>query len=322
MARLRCVVGGVAMNGTISRIRAGDLQHRIRLQSRTSTQDAHGNNVDTWSTDATAWADIQPIGGNESLLGPRVNASSTHFIVIRGRFVSPYGRVKFKNRVFDINRAANISERSVVTVLECTETAALTDSDGTPDAPTNLTATAGLGTAVSLSWTDNSDNETNFVLQRSTDNATWTDVSEPAADATSASVTGLIGNTTYYFRLAAQNEFGLSSYATTSKLTPLCGDWVVASNGNQPGTLSFLVSGYAVYVTVNIVDANATNWGSSLDTVGSGWTMSVIYAGEQTDMAWVQTVTAGNIRIFTNNKAPVYTAPAVGSQLSFMWSAP
>jgi hypothetical protein len=85
-----------------------------------------------------------------------------------------------------------------------------------PAAPSNLTATAVSSSRIDLSWTDNSNNETRFEIERSTDNASFTKIAEVGANVTSYSNTGLSRNTTYYYRVRACNGDGCSGYSNTA----------------------------------------------------------------------------------------------------------
>jgi hypothetical protein len=81
-------------------------------------------------------------------------------------------------------------------------------------APTNFTATPG-DTSVLLSWFD-TNGETGYTIERSTDNATWTASSTPAANANNATVTSLTNGVLYYFRLRANYAGGSSDWVTAS----------------------------------------------------------------------------------------------------------
>lgn len=78
-----------------------------------------------------------------------------------------------------------------------------------PLAPSNLAATVLSGQSVKLDWTDNSTNETGFSIEQD-----GVEVSTPAADATTANITGLTVNQAYSFRMRALNGAGYSSYTT------------------------------------------------------------------------------------------------------------
>ncbi len=92
-----------------------------------------------------------------------------------------------------------------------------------------------------IQWTDNATNEDHFVLERSADGVTYTDIAHPGANATSYNdSTGLSPNTTYYYRVQAVNAGGASSYSTpvSAKTPPLpsaptAAASPVPANGNQ-----------------------------------------------------------------------------------------
>lgn len=89
-----------------------------------------------------------------------------------------------------------------------------------PTAPSNLTATAGGTDEIDLTWTDNSSDETGFELERSLDGSTgWTQIATPAANAVSATDTGLSPGTEYFYRIRAVNGAGNSAYSNTDSAT-------------------------------------------------------------------------------------------------------
>jgi hypothetical protein len=73
------------------------------------------------------------------------------------------------------------------------------------NAPTGVAAAYVSATSARISWTDNSTNENRFVIEQSVNGGAWTVVGTPtAANATSATVTGLVVGTSYSFRVTAQ----------------------------------------------------------------------------------------------------------------------
>ncbi|TAH06579.1 MAG: T9SS C-terminal target domain-containing protein, partial [Runella slithyformis] len=88
-----------------------------------------------------------------------------------------------------------------------------------PNAPTTLKATASSSTQIDLVWSDASDNETNFELERSTDNVNFGNNTLVDANKTTLAVTGLNPNTKYFFRIRAKNTAGNSDYSNTAEAT-------------------------------------------------------------------------------------------------------
>jgi fibronectin type 3 domain-containing protein len=82
-------------------------------------------------------------------------------------------------------------------------------------APANLAAKVEKNGQVTLTWKDNSNNETAFQVERSTDNALFTVLATTAANTTKYKDARAQKGQTYYYRVAAKNNVGLSSYSNT-----------------------------------------------------------------------------------------------------------
>lgn len=91
-----------------------------------------------------------------------------------------------------------------------------------PSPPSSLTATAISAQEITLSWIDNSTNESGFQIERSSlPGSGFALVTATAANVTSYSNTGCTPNTTYYYRVRATNASGNSVYTSvTSSTTP------------------------------------------------------------------------------------------------------
>jgi FtsP/CotA-like multicopper oxidase with cupredoxin domain len=83
-----------------------------------------------------------------------------------------------------------------------------------PLAPSDLTATLEVGPQVSLTWTDNADNETGFVVERSDNGGAFAVLASLGADAVDYLDTAVLAGNTYDYRVAAFNLGGSSAYAT------------------------------------------------------------------------------------------------------------
>jgi len=87
-----------------------------------------------------------------------------------------------------------------------------------PDAPSGLAAAALSPTAITISWTDNSTNETGFRIERFI-SGSWQEITTVGADVSVYTNTGLTGNTFYNYKVRAYNAAGNSAYCTESNAT-------------------------------------------------------------------------------------------------------
>ena len=84
-----------------------------------------------------------------------------------------------------------------------------------PTAPSNLTATAVSSSQINLSWSDNSNNETGFKIERCQGGGCtgFVQIAQVGANVTTFSNTGLSSNTRYRYRVRAFNAVGNSGYS-------------------------------------------------------------------------------------------------------------
>jgi predicted phage tail protein len=88
-----------------------------------------------------------------------------------------------------------------------------------PAAPTDLAATGQPGPQVSLTWADNSLDETGFVIERATDGVTFSLLASVPADTTTYTDLAVQAGGTYDYRVAAVNLGGASTYAGPVSVT-------------------------------------------------------------------------------------------------------
>ncbi|MDO9535639.1 MAG: fibronectin type III domain-containing protein [Bacillota bacterium] len=82
-----------------------------------------------------------------------------------------------------------------------------------PESPSNLEAAVVTDTRVSLTWTDTSNNETGFKIERKTSTGAYSQIAAVAANSTSFLDTGLTAGSTYTYRVRAYNAAGDSNYS-------------------------------------------------------------------------------------------------------------
>ncbi|MBN1672207.1 MAG: fibronectin type III domain-containing protein, partial [Kiritimatiellae bacterium] len=141
-----------------------------------------------------SWAQIAQLGANATAHTDSGLAAAT-----------PY-----EYRVRASNSAGNSAYSNV---------AGATTTDNPPAAPSNLAAAALSISQIKLTWADNSNNEVKFELQRSLDGSAWTEIAEPAANATAYTDSGLAAGTQYYYRVNASNAAGDSPNSNVASAT-------------------------------------------------------------------------------------------------------
>ena len=156
-----------------------------------SGDDETGFVIERKTGEAGTWSEIDVVGTNMitySNIG--LSASTTYHY-----------------RVYAYSAAGNSGYSNQVSAT--TDQAATTP----PVAPSNLQAQAVSSGQIDLSWRDNSDNETGFVIERKTGNAgTWSETDTVEANVTTYSNTGLTADTLYCYRVKAYNLAGDSDY--------------------------------------------------------------------------------------------------------------
>lgn len=129
---------------------------------------------------------------------------------------------------------------------------------------------------LSLSWTDNSSNETGFTIERSTDGSNFVQIASVGENVTSYVDMGLVGETTYHYRVQAYNSAGASDYSNVASAAP---SMSVLENGGFGVFESGVAVGWSIQNAggVEVVlseDAGQTGQAQKIDiTTASGWGM-------------------------------------------------
>ena len=71
---------------------------------------------------------------------------------------------------------------------------------------------------INLTWDDNSNNESSFIIERGTDNSSFTQLATVDTNINYYTDTNFTLGQTYYYRVKASNEFGDSAYTNTASI--------------------------------------------------------------------------------------------------------
>jgi C1A family cysteine protease len=162
-----------------------------------------------------------------------------------------------------------------------------TGSTTPPAAPTNLAAAAVSYSQINLTWTDNSVNETQFMIERCTGNgcSDFTQIDTVTANVTSYLNTGLTASTSYSYRVRASNGAGDSDYTNTSSAATLESPTPPAAPTNLAAT------------TVSSSQINLT-W-IDTDNIETGFKIERCTGADCTNFAQIATVGA-NVTSYAN----------------------
>jgi calcineurin-like phosphoesterase family protein/purple acid phosphatase-like protein/fibronectin type III domain protein len=100
---------------------------------------------------------------------------------------------------------------------DSTEVSATPSAPTIPAAPSNLTLSTSKK-KIRLNWVDNSNNETGFKIERSTDGVNFTQIALVGANIVTYQNNGLTSGVRYYYRVRATNAAGDSAYSNTANI--------------------------------------------------------------------------------------------------------
>jgi len=156
-----------------------------------------------------------------------------------------------------------------------------------PTAPASLYAGIFSPAEVALSWTDNSNNETGFRIERKTDSGNFEEIATVAANTTSYIDNTISGEHTYTYRVCAYNVLGNSAYTNEAAVnsgdmiapvsltaTPVSANridlaWSYAGNSNHKTVIERKTAGgyWSVIYTTAMGVLNYSDTGLQADTV-------------------------------------------------------
>ena len=132
------------------------------------------------------------------------------------------GLVEDTEYTYYVRACNHIGETSVEGYSDWVEVTLDTHAATVPNAPSEFALVDYDEATVTarLVWKDNSRNEEQFIIQRSFDGETWTDVAYVAANSTSCAVSNLQRGVTYYYQIAASNQYGQSEWVSLEYAVP------------------------------------------------------------------------------------------------------
>lgn len=134
-----------------------------------------------------------------------------------------------------------------------------------PEAPSSLSATANLPNKITLTWTDNSSNESGFYIERATSSTgPFNRIATVSANVRTYASTGLSSATRYWYRVRSYNDGGNSTYsniATAQTHINLSPAATVSASSQQSG-----------HYATDAKDYNyTTRWAASSATMPQWW---------------------------------------------------
>jgi SPP1 family predicted phage head-tail adaptor len=103
-------------------VRAGELRHRIAIESFAVTKNAFGEDVRAYAVNVRAWAKIETLLGRELQIAQAIVQAVTHKITIRYQDgIDSTQRIRFGQRYFGVGAAIDPDQRKVKLELYCTE---------------------------------------------------------------------------------------------------------------------------------------------------------------------------------------------------------
>jgi hypothetical protein len=129
-----------------------------------------------------------------------------------------------------------------------------------PAAPSRLTITSLLSNKVSLVWTDNSNDETGFIIQRKTGVAgTYATIKTTGANVTTYTDSSVIDGTLYYYRVCATNPAGNSAFSNeASGTTPLAAPTSDTATAVSSSQINLTWVDHSASATGNLIERKTT----------------------------------------------------------------
>jgi len=181
----------------------------------------------------------------------------------------------------------------------------VTTTTAPPVAPSDFTGRATSSNSIQLTWTDNSNDETAFTIERSINGTSYIHLTN---------VTGtiyvdnqLLSDVTYFYRIKAYNGLGESKYVETKALTPREGAPLPASN------IILASSGTPLRINISWTDNSTNEDGFRVERKTATGTYQVIATLLSGATSYTDTNVTGNTQYFYRVTAYTHQANAPAS---------
>jgi IgGFc binding protein len=200
------------------------------------------------------------------------------------------GGTEYTYRAFAYNNGGDSEPSNLAT--------ATTTAPPVPNAPSGLIATGTSQTQILLNWTDNSDCEAEFIIQRSPNGDTgWTEIGRTLTNMTSFLDSGLQAFTRFWYRVQAKNATGSSGWCSIANGKTLEDSPVVGPEGPPVVVLAVASSSSSINVYWNPAkSASGYKLYRSTTSTSSGtlvWSDSATSGNQRMQMAIDSGLTSG-----------------------------
>ena len=105
-------------------MKAGHLKQRVTVQKMAVTRDSTGEELETWTTVATRWAQIEPLKSKENYQRNIETTTQLYTVTMRYQagLVTTDRRLVFGSQYLDIESVVNVDQADVTYELLCRAT--------------------------------------------------------------------------------------------------------------------------------------------------------------------------------------------------------
>ncbi|MCC7518713.1 MAG: fibronectin type III domain-containing protein [Verrucomicrobiae bacterium] len=218
--------------------------------------------------------------------------------------------------------------------------ASATTLEGVPGAPSGLTATPVSGTEIQLGWSDNSGNESTFVIERKAGaDGSYAATGYVGAGVQTYSDSGLSAETTYFYRVKATNSQGESPWsnevsvstadqapsaptalsATAVSSSEIDLSWTDTSS-NETAFQIERQTGSGGYVLIAAVGVNGTSFHDTSVSDGVTYSYRVRAVNSAGMSAWTDAATASTDGMAPVDPTGLFTQATGASSVNLTWS--